>query len=263
MRMVGAEEVVAVTIGQATAMPMDDVFISRAFVCLVQSGEKQIHHPAFGSILARPGDVVAFPAGALVTMENRPTRDKHYRAEGLFYPPELIALVFGDAAARSQGGGVPQVLAGDPEAAAVFDHLADTLSNDTLPAAIRRHRAIEPLVWLHDKGVHLPYASDGPLQRLRALIDADLAHPWRAAEVATALAMSEATFRRWLGHAGLRFSVVLRNARLERGLLMLQTSADPVSRIALECGFLTPSHFTEAFRGRFGHPPRAIRNRAI
>lgn len=259
----GTGEVVAVTIGQAAAVPMDEVFVSRAFVCLVLAGEKRLAGAGRGAVLAREGDVVAFPAGALVTMENRPTREARYRAAGLFFPPDLIATVFGDIAPGPHEIPRPQIVPADPDAVALFRRLAETLADETLPPSIRRHRSIEPLVWLRDKGVHLPIARDSPLRRLRALIETDLAHPWRAAEVAAALAMSEATFRRWLARDGLRFSVVLRNARLEHGLLLLQSSADPVSRIALQCGFLTPSHFAEAFRARFGHPPRAIRHGAV
>jgi AraC-like DNA-binding protein len=254
-------DVEAVTIGQATAVPMNDVFLSRTFLCLVQAGEKRLAGPALDAVVAREGDVVVFPGGALVTMENRPARDADYRATGLFFAPGLVARVFGDAT-ELRGCSGPQVVVGDPDAGAVFDRLTHTLADETLPAAIRAHRLIEPLVWLRAKGVHPALAGGNPLQRLRALIDPDLAHPWRAGEVAAALAMSEATFRRWLARAGLRFSVVLRNARLERGLFLLQTGADPVSRIALDCGFQTPSHFAEAFRARFGHSPRAIRRRA-
>jgi transcriptional regulator GlxA family with amidase domain len=32
-----------------------------------------------------------------------------------------------------------------------------------------------------------------------------------------------------------------------------------VMEVALACGFATPAHFSRAYRGHFGHPPRAER----
>lgn len=251
-----------VTIGQATAVTLHELFISRTFVCLVKAGEKTFICPAAGTMTAVAGDVVVFPAGALVTIENRPARNADYRAEVLFFRDDLVAATFGHPGVSPHPVGAAFLLPRPPAAPGVFAHVAETLNDDRLPDSIRHHRLMEPLIWLRDSGLHLPAHDDGaPLRRLRALLETDLAHPWRASEVAGMLAMSEPTFRRWLARHHLRFSVVLRNARLEQGLLLLQTSARPISDIALNCGFRTPSHFAEAFGRRFGHPPRAIRQR--
>lgn len=74
--------------------------------------------------------------------------------------------------------------------------------------------------------------------------------------------MSEATLRRSLAGSGQGFARILHNARLERGLALLQTTDLPISRIALDCGFGTPSHFSDSFRKRFGIPPKSIRSAA-
>ena len=80
-----------------------------------------------------------------------------------------------------------------------------------------------------------------------------------ANEVAEHFAMSEATMRRWLSKTGQGFAKILLHTRLERGLSLLQTTDDQISEIALDCGFKTPSHFSDAFRKRFGIKPKDIR----
>jgi transcriptional regulator GlxA family with amidase domain len=68
--------------------------------------------------------------------------------------------------------------------------------------------------------------------------------------------------RRLLVKSGQGFAKTLLNTRLEHGLSMLQTTNVPVSQIALDCGFKTPSHFSDAFRKRFEIRPKEIRTAA-
>jgi transcriptional regulator GlxA family with amidase domain len=100
---------------------------------------------------------------------------------------------------------------------------------------------------------------DDPINQVRSLIETDLSYPWMAAEVAAHFAMSEATMRRWLSKTGQGFARILLYTRLEWGLSLLQTTDAQVSQIALDCGFKTPSHFSDAFRKRFGIKPKDIR----
>lgn len=44
--------------------------------------------------------------------------------------------------------------------------------------------------------------------------------------------------------------------RLDRARLLLRQSGRPVLEVALACGFSSASHFSRAYRARFGHPPR-------
>jgi AraC-like DNA-binding protein len=137
----------------------------------------------------------------------------------------------------------------------------ETLGNPDLPDPIRRHRLIEPLIWLRHHGVHLQIKDHtDPLAKLRRLIETDPSHRWRVSEVAGRFAMSEATFRRWLAKSGYGFSKIVLSARLEKGLTLLQTTDLQISQIALECGFSTPSHFADSFKKRFGIKPMAIRS---
>ena len=138
--------------------------------------------------------------------------------------------------------------------------IKQVMADTDLPAPVREHRLLEILVWLKARGIRLTSTIDrSPLGQVRALIETNLAHPWRSKEVADHFAMSEATMRRWLSQSGGSFSKILINARLEKGLSLLQTTQYPISRIALDCGFKTPSHFSDTFKARFGIQPRTLR----
>lgn len=52
---------------------------------------------------------------------------------------------------------------------------------------------------------------------------------------------------------------VLRHKRLEYARNQLLGNRKSISEIAYECGFSSPAHFTQAFTGRFGMPPKRYR----
>lgn len=251
------------TITQATAATFNDLFIRLTFLCFVQSGSKRVICPINGEMVGQEGDLLIFPPGSMVTLENRPLLNANYRAEGVYFAHELIETVFADQRHRGGPTGLQIVKVGPNRPFEILKLIQETLSDQALPTPIRQHRLLEPLIWLRHHGVRLPVQDDErPLSKLRNLIETDPGRPWRAANVADHFAMSEPTFRRWLAKSGYSFSKILRNTRLERGLTLLQTTDIPVSQIALDCGFTTPSHFSDSFRKRFGIKPMAIRSAA-
>ena len=168
--------------------------------------------------------------------------------------------MFSDVPKFDAAQGVQIVRASQHNPAGILSLIQDTLDNDALPATIRNHRLLEPLLWLREQGFQLPtQVEDDPISQVRSLIETDLSHAWMADEVAAHFAMSEATMRRWLSKTGQGFAKILLHTRLERGLSLLQTTDAQVSQIALDCGFKTPSHFSDAFRKRFGIKPKDIR----
>ena len=64
------------------------------------------------------------------------------------------------------------------------------------------------------------------------------------------------TFRE---HYGLSPGEWLRERRLDQARARLETTEDPLSQIALEAGFSDQSHFSRAFRARFGGSPGRLR----
>lgn len=253
------DEVAIYQITQATTATFADLYLRQTFLFFVESGSKKVVGPT-QDLIGHEGDLLVFPAGSIVTMENRTVLDRTYRALGVAYPDSSIARIFDDCPAAKAADHV-QVLKADPfRPLDLVPIIHETRDHPSLPMVLREHRLLEPLIWLRENGVHLaPGQTETPMGRVRRLIEQDLSHPWRASDVARQMAMSEATLRRWLGTTGQGFSKILMNTRLEHGLSLLQTTDRPISTIAFDCGFKTPSHFSDAFRKRFAIAPKQIR----
>ncbi|MEM1363540.1 MAG: AraC family transcriptional regulator [Pseudomonadota bacterium] len=247
------------SITQATTATFTEMFMRLAFLFFIVSGSKRVV-TATQDIVGEEGDLLVFPAGSMVTMENRPVFNADYHAVGVSFSDKLVAEVFKDHAFKPGSTEVQILRAETHRPADILPIIQDTLDRSSLPEVILRQRLKEPLLWLRENGVQLATSEEeSPLSRVRRIIETDLSHPWRAGEVAGRLAMSEATMRRWLADAGHGFAKTLMNTRLEHGLGLLQTTDVSISEIALECGFKTPSHFSDAFRKRFGIAPKHIR----
>lgn len=250
-------------ITQATTATFTELYFRLTFLFFVQRGSKFVLCPAQGELVGREGDLMIFPPGSIVTMENRPVMNDDYRALGVCFTHDLVDAVFSNLPKSNARSGVQIVRREDHNPSDILMLIQETLENESLPKTIRQHRLLEPLLWLRDSGFHLPtQVQDDPVSQVRRLIETDPSHPWMAAEVARHFAMSEATMRRWLSATGQGFAKILLNTRLELGLSLLQTTDAQVSEIALGCGFKTPSHFSDAFRKRFGIKPKDIRSAA-
>ncbi|MFT5868453.1 MAG: AraC-like DNA-binding protein [Paracoccaceae bacterium] len=247
-------------ITQATTATFTELYFRLTFFFFIQRGSKYVLSPKQGEMLGEEGDLMIFPPGSMVTMENRPVMEGDYRALGVCYSHDLINSVFSDLPKLDAANGVQIVRVAENNPSGILSLIQDTLDNDALPETIRNHRLLEPLLWLREQGLQLPtQVEDDPISQVRSLIETNLSHSWMADEVAEHFAMSEATMRRWLSKAGQGFARILLHARLEHGLILLQTTNAQVSEIALDCGFKTPSHFSDAFRKRFGIKPKDIR----
>jgi AraC-like DNA-binding protein len=248
-------------ITQATAATFTDLFIGLTFLCFIHSGTKRVICPVHGELIGEEGDLLIFPPGSIVTMENRPVPNAGYRADGVYFARDLADAVFAEHSARNASPGIQILRAASHRPFEILGLIKETLGRSDLPPLLKQHRLLEPLIWLRHNGVQLPaHDEDQSWGKVRRLIETDVGKPWRVTDVAAHFAMSEATFRRWLAKSGLGFAQILLNTRLEKGLALLQTTSAPISQIALECGFKTPSHFSESFRKRFGIKPKSIRS---
>lgn len=251
------------TISQATTATFVDLYFRLTFFFFIEQGSKRVFTRAQGEMVGEEGDLMIFPPASIVTMENRPVMGADYRAMGVCFTHDLIDAVYDGLPIPAEAKGVQIVRASTHQPASILALIQETMNNQDLPESIREHRFLEPLIWLREHGIFLPtHVEDQPLSRVRSLIETDLGRPWTAEEVAAHFAMSEATMRRWLSKTGQGFAKILLHTRLEHGLSLLQTTDAQVSQIALECGFKTPSHFSDAFRKRFGIKPKDIRSAA-
>ena len=248
------------SISQATTATFTDLYFQHTFLFFIQVGSKRVLCPINGELIGHAEDVMIFPPGSMVTMENRPVLGDDYRATGVCFPRHMIKTVFANekSTAKSVGIQILQACTGPPFQ--ILNTIQATLNDTEIPELIRQHRLLEPLIWLKHNDIYLsPHEEEKPLSKVRRLIETDLSHPWRSNEVADYFAISEATLRRWLTKSGQGFSKILQNTRLEHGLSLLQSTDIPISEIAFDCGFKTPSHFSDSFKKRFGIKPSEIR----
>ncbi|NEQ47860.1 MAG: helix-turn-helix transcriptional regulator [Leptolyngbya sp. SIOISBB] len=248
------------SISQATTATFTELYFQHTFLFFIQVGSKRVLCPINGELIGHAEDVMIFPPGSMVTMENRPVLGDDYRATGVCFPGQMIKAVFSNEKSKPESAGIQIMPASTGQSFQLLGIIQATLNDTGIPEPIRQHRLLEPLLWLKYSGIHLsPHEEEKPLSKVRRLIETDLSHPWRSSEVASHFAISEATMRRWLTKSGQGFSKILQNTRLEHGLSLLQSTDMPISEIAFDCGFKTPSHFSDSFKKRFGIKPSEIR----
>ncbi|MBS1160767.1 MAG: hypothetical protein H6R15_3186 [Proteobacteria bacterium] len=230
------------------------VWIDLPTLVLVESGYKILHGEA-GSLRVEAGEAVALAGGQSFDITNYLGEAPSYRARWLCWERGLL-----DQWRAPPGRPQSVVTLGRvaPAFAEAFTALTQSLDDPALPDAVVGHRALEMLVWLEGVGrLLLDDATFAP--RVRRLLAGDPAREWRAAEVSGHFAMSEASLRRRLAAEETSLSVILLDVRMSTALTLLQSTAQPVTRIAGEVGYQSPSQFAVRFRQRFGCSPTDVR----
>lgn len=114
-------------------------------------------------------------------------------------------------------------------------------------ASLSRPQSVNPLRWV-------------TLKRVQEYIAANLAEDIALADLARIACMSIGhflrAFRAALGTTPYHYVL---EERLRRASTLLRTTTLPISRIATECGFKTPSHLSSKFRARIGSSPSRYR----
>lgn len=95
--------------------------------------------------------------------------------------------------------------------------------------------------------------------KVHGIIVADVARDLHANELASRLAISESTLRRKLAAEGTTLQAIKDRARLGFGLHLVQTTFDPIGRVAEKCGYQSQSRFTDKFKQLFGTTPTELR----
>lgn len=105
-----------------------------------------------------------------------------------------------------------------------------------------------------------PASDDEGLSRAIRHTEAHAAEPITIAQVARAAAMSERTLlRRYADELGMTWSQSLRRVRMIDAIERLLGTDHPVTAIALEVGYASPSAFNAAFREYTGTTPSKMR----
>jgi AraC-like DNA-binding protein len=140
--------------------------------------------------------------------------------------------------------------------------LLDALRTAPSDACALDHALLGVLLALHRAGDdQFRLAHDLSLSaRIRLLVAAAPGRDWASADFEERLHMSGATLRRRLADEGTSLRTVLRDARLQHALGLLQTTRRPLRTVAADCGYRSVPSFARLFETRFGVDPLALSN---
>ncbi|SFU25900.1 helix-turn-helix transcriptional regulator [Paraburkholderia aspalathi] len=163
------------------------------------------------------------------------------------------------------GGGVPLRTCRkhplDKALLETFRHCIRGLSQgNSSSEAELRHRLMGLLLGLATRGIVFQ-RPDGErcAERVRLVVQSDIASRWTAKSVGERLAMSEATLRRKLAAEGLQFKSLLSEVRMHHAMALVQTTQWSIQRISEACGYDSTARFSARFRSRFGRAPSTMR----
>jgi AraC-like DNA-binding protein len=225
-------------------------------VVLVRGGTKRVQQGA-RQVTITPASMGVLPAQVPLTIENRPSLSGPYVASLLVPAPGILDSL------RNEGfaDGDPCKTTRHDRAIAAFERAVTALDDPLTPSRLRDHAVREVLLWLGDEGIGFGPARPLSLtNRLRFTLSKNPDAPWRSADAARGLAVSEATLRRRLAADGTSFGDLLADVRMTHALGLLQTSDLAINRIALDVGYASASRFAVRFKARFGISPSAIRH---
>lgn len=225
-------------------------------VILVRAGTKRVQQGT-RLVTISPASIGVLPAHVPLTIENQPSLTGPYAAS-LLIPAESI---LDSLRKEALPDGDPCKTTCHDRALAAFERALTVLEDPLTPDRLRNHAVREVLLWLGEEGIGFgPVRPVSLTNRLRSALSQDPDTPWRSADAARALAVSEATLRRRLAADGTSFGDLLVDVRMTHALGLLQTSDLAINRIALEVGYASASRFAVRFKARFGVSPSAIRS---
>ena len=104
--------------------------------------------------------------------------------------------------------------------------------------------------------------ADERILRVLAAMEASVEEPRDRAALARLAGISMRQLERlFASHFGRSIGAVHLDIRLAQAAQLLRATGQGVTAIAMACGFLSASHFSRAFKARFGHAPARERRR--
>lgn len=243
----------------ATLTIREDLLVSvrRGRKTLVADEESLVCPAGQGLLVARgtQWDVINDPAG-------------HARYEAL-------VLSFGEAIVRehhalhaaslnSQAIADARCVPMDDEVHEAMVRASSFLRAKAVSTVVRRHRMLEVLLLLAERGHHFTPIEDLSWEaRVRRQVAQRPAAAWSVEALAESFHCSVSTLRRRLDAEGVvPLATLVREVRLELALHWLQTTRQPIGGIAQRCGWASHSRFSAAFQERWGFSPSALRSTA-
>ncbi|MGE4800032.1 helix-turn-helix transcriptional regulator [Yersinia hibernica] len=247
---------------QHTELLLTSVYIEHPLLIMVNRGHKIIRWDNQECVI-RTGEIVAVSSGQTVDIINGLSDEGLFFSHQLRCDPHLIAT-FANHPASAALGGIPGVLPMRdlaPEFINTYGNTFKAISDSgDIPPSIIRHRMLELLLWLAQRGVKFRIKESHSLsEKVRRCLAIDPHKIWSAAEVAEHMAMSEVVLRRKLAAENILLRDLMIDVRMTSALRLLQGTDWPISLIANQVGYESASRFAERFRKRFGFVPTAIR----
>ena len=127
---------------------------------------------------------------------------------------------------------------------------------------MRAYYAGLPVGKVADSASVLPDLEAQFLQKLRDLINDNMANPKLSQDyICQQMGMSRTNlYRKLMALTDQPLTLFIRDIRLQKARLLLQTTRMNVSEVAYECGFDDPKYFSRVFSEVFGTPPSALRS---
>lgn len=236
---------------RVAAVPFGDFVVAR-----IVAGQKRIADGTRRASVDTDHYLVVAP-GMLLNVENHPALDGPYRSSCVAVSRDLLLQKTWPADAKPAHWSVLQPY---PMLDQAFAH-AELGLQQQLPQSVLVHRVNELLEALALGGFRpLMTNEPGVAERVRLILASAPERTWRAEQLAMQLAMSVATLRRKLAAENTSFRSVLEEVRLTHALTLIQTTTQPLKRIAEDCGYLSASRFATRFRTRFGTLPSQLRD---
>lgn len=247
---------------QSGSATFHQLHTSHFLLLRICSGEKVIIDEAGEKTRVRSGEFAYLRRGERLTVSNLVDDEGLYRAEGFVITE---AAIFECRKDMQIEGPLRTSRAGamNEEFSQTFSRLIGALTSGAVSDRIILHRFKELSIWMQEAGVALePTSPSTVTARLRDLLEADLERSWRSEDAARALGLSESTLRRKLSKENTNFSRELRDARLSKALMLIQTTDRSLAEISFASGFSSQSRFNETFKARFTVAPRTLLGRS-
>lgn len=196
------------------------------------------------------------PRGQSLTFDNLPYAG-HFesRVISLISPPDEQLLALSEQNATAEG---PRLELTDDLVHVL--QLLCKLDCDRVGETVQKHWLAGLYQLLAERGaLHwlFPASTQSLSQQLGFYLAQDPAYPHTLESICQQFGLSRATLMRRLSGEGTSFRQLLNDVRMNNALGLMQQGEQELTRLALACGYQSPSRFSKRFEAQFGLSPKA------
>jgi len=238
------------------------VIIRENMLCWVQAGFKTLLPSLGEQHTYSSGQLLLLTRGSQWDVINKPAHNGFYQALVLQIATDTInafhqryAHVFPVSAIEQHAMITPTETLRQ-----ALQHSHGLLNDAAHSNVFQEHQIQAVLLLLAEQGVVFPVSKAlSWSDKVRQLISSCPEAVWSIEHIAEQFHTSPSTLRRRIADTGTTLGDLIRDIRLETGLMLLQTSELPIGDIAAHCGYESHSRFSAAFKQRFGFSPSHLR----